>query len=239
MDAQIDSEKAAEKYANFKDTIFPLEKTKNKTVLENMWKYVNLVSHGIGTYFCNATEILVKNYKEVSGKDVDSLWDLTDALAPAPQWHSYYISELKGSDDYDSDTPGLAPLSKGRKKGAKLLTLTNGNDSDDSMPELQSVSNSSDESESDYDSDCDNDDDDDSDSDDSGYDTEEEDEMRDMLREAMDTAHEADWLHSANVPSEIDPFLQEDRKGNPFLRLLGSLRGIYFMLFVYISSSNM
>jgi hypothetical protein len=44
MDAQIDSEEAAGTYANFKDIIFPLEKTKNKVVLENMWKYVNLVS---------------------------------------------------------------------------------------------------------------------------------------------------------------------------------------------------
>ena len=45
LDAQIYSEEAAGKYANFKDIIFPLEKTKNKVVLENMWKYINLVSH--------------------------------------------------------------------------------------------------------------------------------------------------------------------------------------------------
>jgi hypothetical protein len=160
----------------------------------------------------------MKNYKDVSGKDIDSLWELADALDPSPQWHSYYMPELR--DDSDSDG---VPSSKRKKKP---LAITNGpaDDSDGSMPELQSVSNSSDEAESDYDTDSD-DEDNGEDSDDSGYNTEREDEIREMLREAMDTAHEADWLHSANVPSEIDPFLQEDRKGNPFLRLLGSLRG--------------
>jgi hypothetical protein len=128
--------------------------------------------------------------------------------------------------DSDSDNlPALTPFSKRKKKP---FTITNGlaTDSDGSMPGLQSVSNSSDESESVDDSDFDGDEDEDSD--DSEYDEEQEDEMRDWLREAMDTAHEADWLHSANVPAEIDPFLQDDRKGNPFLRLLGSLRGRFF-----------
>lgn len=44
VDAQVYSEKASADYANFKDIIYPLEKTKNKEVLENMWKYVNIVS---------------------------------------------------------------------------------------------------------------------------------------------------------------------------------------------------
>jgi hypothetical protein len=126
--------------------------------------------------------------------------------------------------DYDSDDPpALTPFSKRKKRP---LAITNGltNNSDDSMPDLQSVSNSSDESESISESDEDDDGDEDEDSDDSGYDTEQEDEMRDWLREAMDTAHEADWLDTTNAPAEIDPF-QDDRKGNPFLRLLGSLRG--------------
>lgn len=134
---------------------------------------------------------------------------------------------LAVNSGYDSDGPPA--LAKGvRNKKKKPLAITSGgNDSDDSMPELQSVSNSSDEADSDEDSDSDDDSDDDGeDSDDSGYDTEQEDEMREMLREAMDTAHEADWLHSTNVPAEMDPFLQEDRKGNPFLKLLGSLRGM-------------
>lgn len=44
FDAQGHSEKASGQYANYKDIIYPLEKTKNKVVLDNMWKYVNLVS---------------------------------------------------------------------------------------------------------------------------------------------------------------------------------------------------
>jgi hypothetical protein len=44
IDAQIYSEKASELYANYKDIVYPLEKTKRRAVLENMWKYVNLVS---------------------------------------------------------------------------------------------------------------------------------------------------------------------------------------------------
>ena len=43
VDASIYSQKASEIIGNFKDVIFPLEKTKNKTTLENMWKYINMV----------------------------------------------------------------------------------------------------------------------------------------------------------------------------------------------------
>ncbi len=89
------------------------------------------------------------------------------------------------------------------------------------MPALQDVSESDESGTEDY-TDSDNDDDDD---DESEYDTDEEDEIRDMLREAMDTAVDADWFSSNDQPSPVDPFEQEDKKGNPFLKLLGSLRG--------------
>ena len=39
-DAQIQSENASKVTANFERIIFPLDKTKNKPVLENMWKCV-------------------------------------------------------------------------------------------------------------------------------------------------------------------------------------------------------
>jgi hypothetical protein len=138
------------------------------------------------------------------------------------------MPNIAENSDYDSDSPPALTKGVRNKKLKKPLAITSGgNDSDDSMPELQSVSNSSDEANTEDDSDSEDDHDEgEDDSDDSGYDTEEEDEMREMLREAMDTAHEADWLHSTNAPPEIDPFLQEDRKGNPFLKLLGSLRGM-------------
>jgi hypothetical protein len=92
------------------------------------------------------------------------------------------------------------------------------------MPPLQSLSGS-DDTEEDDDDEFPLDDDDDDEDDESGYNTEEEDEIRELLREAMDVAHEADWLSGSKSPEEVDPFEQEDRKGNPFLKLLGSLRG--------------
>lgn len=43
LDAQIYSKQASESYANFKDLINPLERTKDPSVLDNMWKFINLV----------------------------------------------------------------------------------------------------------------------------------------------------------------------------------------------------
>lgn len=91
------------------------------------------------------------------------------------------------------------------------------------MPELQTMSNSSDEysseddsvSEADYIE---------SDSDDSGYDTEEEDEIRELLREAMDIAHEKAWFNPINVNVEIRK-ISEAQDANPFLSLLSSMKG--------------
>ena len=43
VDAQPFSAKASQQYANYKDVIFPLERTQNKQTLDTMWRYVNLV----------------------------------------------------------------------------------------------------------------------------------------------------------------------------------------------------
>lgn len=43
LDAQIYSKQASESYANFKDLIHPLERIKDPSVLDNMWKSINLV----------------------------------------------------------------------------------------------------------------------------------------------------------------------------------------------------
>lgn len=43
LDAQWLSLKACENVANFKDLIFPLERTETPLTLKNMWKTVNLV----------------------------------------------------------------------------------------------------------------------------------------------------------------------------------------------------
>lgn len=42
-DASILSEQASDKYTNYKDIIFPLEKTRRKDVLDNMWKQIDEV----------------------------------------------------------------------------------------------------------------------------------------------------------------------------------------------------
>lgn len=127
----------------------------------------------------------------------------------------------ENDDDDEGGPPKLTGI------GRKLLAIREKgeeSDSDDGMPPLQDVSDSDsdDISESDEDSDSDGED-----SDFSGYDTDQEDEMRELLREAMDTAVESPWYTSQKgSPDDVDP-LEEERQGNPFLKLLGSLRGEY------------
>lgn len=175
------------------------------------------------------------------GDDIDTLWQLDGALDRTPQWHSFYIPSLAEHPDEDSDgPPSLLPFGKGRLKGdkkgdKKRLAITNGAapDSDDSMPELQSVSESSDSDSDSCESDSDHDDDDD-DEDSDGYDTDEEDELREMMREAMDAAMEnGNFFDPRADPNDFKAFhdLAEERKGNPFLQLLGSLRGMLTLEF--------
>ena len=55
IDAQIISEEASKHIANYKDIINPLTKTRNKNVLETMWKCVNLVSDQPALTSCTAS----------------------------------------------------------------------------------------------------------------------------------------------------------------------------------------
>ncbi|PCH43414.1 hypothetical protein WOLCODRAFT_138330 [Wolfiporia cocos MD-104 SS10] len=219
VDAQIFSEKASKMYGNFKNIIYPLDKTKSQTVLDNMWKYINL------------------NCQAVSGQDIDNLWQVADVKNRTPQWHAYYMPNAsKGldDDDDDDDFPRLFPAksanrSDTRVKNGKPLAITSSlaDDSDSSMPPLQSVSDSSeDEMEDDWGS-SDEDDSDDSEAE-NGYDTDEEDALRDMLREAMDTMMATpEFFDTKSDNADLDN-LAEERKGNPFIKLLGSLRGRMF-----------
>lgn len=97
------------------------------------------------------------------------------------------------------------------------------------MPELQSVSGSEDDpffNEDDSDEDDDSDEEDSEEEEDDGYNTEEEDDIRELLREAMDAAHESDWASGQKLAKDLDPLEQEAKQGNPFMKLLGSLRGM-------------
>jgi hypothetical protein len=147
------------------------------------------------------------------------LWQPTDAFEDSPQGTAVYIPSLREEDEDEEDRP--ARLTTGRRKPF-AITAGEGYESADSMPALQSISNSSEE----YPSSDEEEDEDDA-SEDEGYDEEEEDNLRELLREAMDAAHEADWYENAKgaAPAGIDPLKPDEKKGNPFLNLLGSLRG--------------
>lgn len=132
-------------------------------------------------------------------------------LKPTPQWHHI---RPRYTDEED------APAPKGGKKKPLAIMDTDGNDTDDTMPDLQDVSDSSDEEFSDTEDASGHEDGED---DESGYNTDEEDELREQLKEATNLAAE---YENEEVPEGVDPFGQdEDRKGNPFLKILGSLRG--------------
>ncbi|KAF7321790.1 hypothetical protein MKEN_00700800 [Mycena kentingensis (nom. inval.)] len=190
-DAMMLSLKATEDVTPFKDIIFPLAKAKKRPILEQMWKAINQM------------------YKASTKKDVETLWGLREALNRTPQWHSIYVPGLK-----------IGENGKAEPKRKTLAITEAGEASDGSMPELQSVSNSSEEEESDDESE--EEEEDDGAETGSEYDEEHEDDIRDQLRDAMDAAHEGDLFDKDEEEEE------ERGKGNAFLKLLGSLRGRVF-----------
>ncbi|KAI0793177.1 hypothetical protein C8Q75DRAFT_547778 [Abortiporus biennis] len=218
VDAQIFSLRASKEVANFKDIISPLEKTKTKTVLDNMWRFINL------------------NYDALTGKTINDLWDLAN-VQRTPQWHAVKLKSGKAAktndNEYDSDEPpGLVPFKdRGKKSGGNTknrLALTNGEESDGSMPSLQTVSDSS-EAESDYDDMSEEESEDEySEDSESEYDTDDEDQLRDMFREAMDAAAATTDFYDPRSDAADFEELAKDRQGNPFIKLLGALRGRMF-----------
>lgn len=139
-------------------------------------------------------------------------------MNPTPQWHAYGLLLGRGDDDNeDNDGP---PKLSGKIK--KPLAITYGGESDDSMPSLQEVSDSDDDW---SENDSEDDDDDEGSDDESGYDTDQEDTLGDLFREAMDVVTAVNWQEPPVANDELDPFNAEDSKRNSFLKLLGSLRG--------------
>jgi hypothetical protein len=94
----------------------------------------------------------------------------------------------------------------------------------DSMPGLQSVSETDESSD---DSSGDDDDPGERSKRDSAseYDEDYEEALRDLGREAMDLAHDIPGFFDHSIPIPPNAFAEEE-KGNPFLKLLGSLRGM-------------
>ncbi|KAI0665909.1 hypothetical protein C8Q78DRAFT_985573 [Trametes maxima] len=207
VDAQIFSLKASESWASYADTVYPLDNTRKKGVLNTVWGIID------------------DNYTTVSGKAIDDLWDVRDIRHVKPSWHS--LTKRNKEDDALALVP--AGNGKGGRSGkAKPLAITGGDESDTSMPTLQTVSDSEEE-DTDY-SDASEwgGDDDDSGGEEGEYDTDEEDELRDWLREAMDAAVASGDFFDPRAPVPEFENLAEERKGNPFLKLLGSLRGRMF-----------
>ncbi|KAG1746133.1 hypothetical protein EDB19DRAFT_1894277 [Suillus lakei] len=219
LDAQMFSQQASNNFANFKDLVFPLSRTEDRTVLNDMWKHVDV------------------NYKSVSNMSIDTLWQLDEALRRTPQWSAFYVPHLAGHDS-DSDDGGNLGLmhvkNKGGKKSGghkrpskKMLAITDGrgdDESDGSMPELQILgmkTTDSDEYETE-----------------SEYDSDEEEQYRNMLREAMDTAMAIPEFFDAKTEVPEFQAMAEERKGNPFLKLLGSLRGRMFSSSAKLSSAK-
>lgn len=160
---------------------------------------------------------------------IDDLWDVGDIRHVKPSWHGFGTGARQADDKMALVPTGKRGTGAGGKR--KPLAIMDGDESDGSMPSLQTVSES--DEEDDY-SDDDDDDDDRYSNDDyeseggseDDYDTDEEDELRDLLREAMDAAvASGDFFESKASPAPGFDALAEERKGNPFLKLLGSLRG--------------
>ncbi|KAI0051869.1 hypothetical protein FA95DRAFT_1602357 [Auriscalpium vulgare] len=205
VNAQGPSDEASKALGPTLDIIVPLENAKKKNVVDMMWKRIN------------------KAYEASTGMDIETLWQLKGETHRIPKWGTQPPPSEKGAK-------GAAPYKPG--KGKRRLAITDSaddGDSDGSMPSLETVSDSTQEENEDGWSTSDEDDESDEGSEDeeAGYDTDEEEEFRDLLREAMEAIHaNPEFMDpTKKTPEEI---LADDRKGNPFLKLLGSLRGRMF-----------
>ncbi|KAH8119258.1 hypothetical protein DFH11DRAFT_1686181 [Phellopilus nigrolimitatus] len=207
-EAQAVSVQAALQYSGFVNLVHPLTNLKKKLTLEKAWDRINA------------------NYVRETGKNIDALWQLVDVRRRIPQFS--VVTLPKGAFD---EKGGNKVLVRGGGKQEQLKITANGEEeSGDSMPGLLDVSNSDEEerdedSTSEYSSYVSEDDDSSAnDDDDEAYDTEEEEELRKMHRDAMNVVNEMpDILNNENG----DKYAKE-RKKNPFLKLLGNLKGRMF-----------
>lgn len=167
-----------------------------------------------------------------TGKKIDALWQLIDVRHRIPHFTVLYVPPEVLSNEIERGT-----AEQPRKK--PLAITQNGEedyDSGDSMPGLLEVSDSEDEevdddylSDTDQDDDSDGDDDDEFDEEDAG-DSDEEEDLRKQYRQAMNIFAEMPEIFDL-PPDSTDKYAKE-RKNNPFLNLLGKLRGAVFYPFV-------
>jgi hypothetical protein len=199
LDAHHQSDNASSMYRNWKDLVYPLENTKEQSLLDEMWRLIDSVS----TLALSQSQLVdtSQNYRNATGKGIDGLWSLTEELDVVPQWHAFYVRNLSG--DFDE-------VSKGDKKAVTLRRKR-------SIPDLLSSSESSDNE----DSSDGGFPDDESGYDETSYDTDEEEEFRGLLRAAMEKVHD-----STRLDTSSNPLVRGDGDtDNPFMKVFGSLRG--------------
>ncbi|KAF8650432.1 hypothetical protein AX16_005235 [Volvariella volvacea WC 439] len=216
-DAQLLSEKASYIVDNFKDLVNPSKET-TPPMLTKIWKAINY------------------NYRVIAGNDLDSLWHLAGVTDGNSVWHGFYDSTLAPQkEDWKPRRPRRQADS-----GSQAIILRKGkggsSDESDSMPDLLTASDSSVTDSDSQNSESGEDDshpyggDSDGNWSDSDYDSDQEEEMRALAKEAFDFAYSSGWYEDVKKPSEneAEKRTKEDMEGNPFLKLLGSLRGRIF-----------
>ena len=164
--------------------------------------------------------------------DIDTLWQVDLVRKRTPHWTYNWrdLDPVAEDDEMDSE---FKPRINGPSSRLQITGGGNFDDgyaSGDSMPGLLDVSDTEDEDDEDEDISQGSDEDSDSDGNEEdyetetdGYDSDEEEELRKMYRRAMTSYAENPEIFDT-VAAEIDKYSNE-RKSNPFLRLLGNLKG--------------
>lgn len=231
-EAQEKSIKAALEISPFVNQVFPITRLKSQMTLDKVWDKIEAVSADFVTIFMfYASHLIVcgkKNYLKESGKKIDALWQLVDVRHRIPHFTVLYVPPVvlsNGIEHGNAEQPRKKPLAITQNGEEEY-------DSGDSMPGLLEVSDSEDEevddeylTDTDQDDDSDADDDDGFDEEDDG-DYEEEEDLRKQYRQAMNIFAEMPEIFDL-PPDSTDKYAKE-RKNNPFLNLLGKLRGAVF-----------
>ena len=164
-----------------------------------------------------------QTYKAVANLDLDTLWQVEDEFLRVPHWGPTVSP--------DKRAPKAVSVSPDQQKpyGDRAAShVPDGGNSEESMPELIEASDPSDDVSGDSVADHDHKSEDgasDLDGEDrNGYDSEEEAELQDLEREAMDIA-----IAHPDIFEEKKAF-EERSNDNQLLKALGALRGKYLVL---------
>lgn len=149
-----------------------------------------------------------------------------------PSWHAQAKGGEKKAEPeepfgFSRFSGAPKPKNGGQKK--PLPIADRGYESDESMPSLMTISDSSeapDDASDDDEYDSDEDSEEESEDEDEYYDEDEEDHLREMLREAMDMAAADPDFYDPRSDAAYFKEAAEDKQGNAFIKLLGSLRGM-------------